>query len=65
MPKRASNHPEVDVDSMSYKAGRRDALHSIYVVLTGRPNILRDEAIELIRIATLDAERKLRDTARE
>lgn len=51
---------EVDVETVAYQTGRRDALHSFYIVVMGRPNLLREEMIELLRLATLDAERKLR-----
>jgi hypothetical protein len=50
----------INKQTLEYKAGRRDALKSFYAVVTGRPNLLRDETVELLRQAVIDAERKLR-----
>jgi hypothetical protein len=49
------------LNSTEYLAGRRDALKTLYLVVTARPTLLREEIIEILRVAVLDSERKLKE----
>jgi len=59
-----NSNKALQAGEVAYLAGRRDALHTFYAVAMGRPNLLREEIIELLRQAVLDADRKLRDAPR-
>lgn len=52
---------ESPLESLAYRKGRRDALLSFYNIVQTHPNLLRDEVVEILRKAILDAERRVRD----
>jgi hypothetical protein len=47
-------------EKIAYLVGRRDALNSFYVVVTNKPHLLREQSIELLRHAILEADRKIK-----